>query len=700
VQTLEFAALSWPANRLGDALTALIRRAHLRSGSSHLADLVAPADSQTDAELKNWVAWAASRLGCEVSAPAMPFRELAQELAAAYPALLRFSEGSYLAIVTGGRGKLSVLTPHGEIRQVSARDLAAALREPAERPLRAELESTLQVIGLRVSPSKQRRTIEALLDEQASGKSFNQCWILRSQFGNGIVRLLRESKAMGNAGGLIVAHTGQYLLWIASWAVLGSLSFAGHMDRGWLLAWALLLATLIPFQLSTTWLQGLFAIGLGGYLKRRLLCGSLRLRPDEMRRGGIGSFLGQALEAESIETLSASGGIAGVLAVIELIMAAFLLGRFALVLLAWCALAVFLGWRFMRRFAGWTAKRMDMTQDLVESMVGYRTRLAQQRSEEWHIGEDLALERYQEVSQRLDGTGLWLMAAIPRGWLVAGVACLAPSIVAGNGVSTQMAILLGGILLAYGAFRKLAGSFADVAAAWVAWKRIKPLLDAASQVEVAGEIATAGTVKAGQKVMEADRLTFRYRSTGSAALRGCSTVIRSGERILLEGPSGGGKSTFASVLCGLRQPESGLLLANGLDLHILGAGKWRQMVAAAPQFHENHILTETLAFNLLMGRHWPPTPTDMKDADEVCRELGLGGLLDRMPSGLLQMIGEGGWQLSHGEKSRVYIARALLQRAALVILDESFAALDPENLKTALECTRRRADTLMVIAHP
>lgn len=263
-----------------------------------------------------------------------------------------------------------------------------------------------------------------------------------------------------------------------------------------------------------------------------------------------------------------------------------------------------------------------------------------------------------------------------------------------------MAILLGGILLAYSAFRKLAGSFADVAAAWVAWKRIRPLLDAASQVEVAGEVASAGAVKAGQKVVEADRLTFRYRSTGSAALRGCSTVIRSGERILLEGPSGGGKSTFASLLCGLREPESGLLLANGLDLHILGAGKWRQMVAAAPQFHENHILTETLAFNLLMGRQWPPTAADMKDAEEVCRELGLGGLLDRMPSGLLQMVGEGGWQLSHGEKSRVYIARALLQRAKLVILDESFAALDPENLKVALECTQRRADTLMVIAHP
>ncbi len=84
----------------------------------------------------------------------------------------------------------------------------------------------------------------------------------------------------------------------------------------------------------------------------------------------------------------------------------------------------------------------------------------------------------------------------------------------------------------------------------------------------------------------------------------------------------------------------------------------------------------------------------------MCRELGLGDLLDRMPGGILQMVGEGGWQLSHGERSRIYIARALLQQPELVILDESFAALDPESLQTALECTLKHAETLMVIAHP
>lgn len=66
----------------------------------------------------------------------------------------------------------------------------------------------------------------------------------------------------------------------------------------------------------------------------------------------------------------------------------------------------------------------------------------------------------------------------------------------------------------------------------------------------------------------------------------------------------------------------------------------------------------------------------------------------------MQVVGETGWQLSHGERSRLFVARALLQHPDLIILDESFAALDPETLAQCVECVRRRARTLMVVAHP
>ena len=143
-----------------------------------------------------------------------------------------------------------------------------------------------------------------------------------------------------------------------------------------------------------------------------------------------------------------------------------------------------------------------------------------------------------------------------------------------------------------------------------------------------------------------------------------------------------------------------MLLLHGLDRQILGLDGWRTRVVAAPQFHENHVLRGTFSYNLLMGRRWPPRPEDLEEAESICHQLGLGELLQRMPAGLSQVVGETGWQLSHGEKSRLYIARALLQGADLVILDESFATLDPQTLHDSLQCVLDRARSLLVIAHP
>ncbi|WP_394846331.1 ATP-binding cassette domain-containing protein [Pendulispora brunnea] len=65
-----------------------------------------------------------------------------------------------------------------------------------------------------------------------------------------------------------------------------------------------------------------------------------------------------------------------------------------------------------------------------------------------------------------------------------------------------------------------------------------------------------------------------------------------------------------------------------------------------------------------------------------------------------EVIYELRWCLSHGERSRVIIARALLQRAGIVLLDESFGGLDPHTLRRAVDCVNRRAETLIVVAHP
>jgi ABC-type transport system involved in cytochrome bd biosynthesis fused ATPase/permease subunit len=80
----------------------------------------------------------------------------------------------------------------------------------------------------------------------------------------------------------------------------------------------------------------------------------------------------------------------------------------------------------------------------------------------------------------------------------------------------------------------------------------------------------------------------------------------------LEGQFGGGKSTLASLLVGMRTPQSGLMFLEGLDWTTLGVEGWRRREVSAPRFHENHVLSEAFAFNLLMGSRWPPSESDRR----------------------------------------------------------------------------------------
>ena len=111
------------------------------------------------------------------------------------------------------------------------------------------------------------------------------------------------------------------------------------------------------------------------------------------------------------------------------------------------------------------------------------------------------------------------------------------------------------------------------------------------------------------------------------------------------------------------------------------------------------MLSAPLVFNLAMGRGWPPSPEDWKELQAICSELGLDPLLARMPAGLQQMVGDSGWQLSHGERARLFVARSLMQDLDLRVLDESFAALDPQTFEQVLDCVLRRTRTLVVVAH-
>ena len=708
--------VSWPMEQLGEALAGLARHSGLLAPLERAEGQAGQPAQLTATQLDGWLAAGAAQLGLEAEPVAVAYPEIGQLLRGGGPALLRLPDERgprFLALLGGGRQTITLLTPELNTRRLAISQVQAALGAPLEAPLAAEMERLLDEVGV---PERRRaRTRQAILHERLSAAPVEAGWLLRPQPGHHLGRQIRQAQLPQRLLVFVGSYSLQYFIWLLAWGVIGRGALQGRLEWGWLLAWGLLLLSLIPFRLLGTWAQGQLAIKAGAILKRRLLAGALRLLPEEIRHQGAGQFLGRVIEAEAVESLALSGGLLGAVAGIELIMAAVVLlagagglWQFGL-LLAWLALTGWLGWGYFQRRRAWTENRLSMTHDLVERMVGHRTRLAQEGPQQWHRGEDEALAGYLAHSQGLDRAAIRLTALIPRGWLALGLVGLLPAFVAGTSGPTGLALGLGGLLLAYQALHKLAPSLQHLAGAAIAWQQVRALFEAAERPQVIGSpvfalkpqaVAKDGAAAAPAKLIEAHRLAFRYRPQGQPILQNCRLQIAPGERLLLEGPSGGGKSTLAGLLTGLHRPESGLLLLHGLDRQTLGEAGWRQRVVAAPQFHENHVLTGTFAFNLLMGRQWPPRPEDVELAETICAELGLADLLQRMPAGLLQMVGETGWQLSHGERSRLYLARALLQQADLTILDESFAALDPENLARALRCVLARAEALLVIAHP
>jgi ATP-binding cassette subfamily B protein len=701
--------LAWPVTDLGKALELLARASALcpRSG----APLPSPPpriDTNRDA-LGRWVEQACRRLDLEAEPTEIAYNAVERSLCHAGPALLMLpgpNGASFLALVETGRRVAVVLGRDGRRHRVRINELEARLREGVDAPLAPMVQTLLVEAG--IAAVRRPRAGLAILRDQIGSAPIATCWLLRLRPDAPFWQHVRQALLMRHLMIFSVAYVATACVGVAAWWIVGRAALEGRFDAGTLFAWTVLLLMLVPLGLVAAWSQGVFAIGAAGLLKLRLLHGALRLEPDATRHQGVGQNLARVMESESIESLMLAAGFAALATGVDLLLTAAIfvaaslfvhLVLFLVTLLITSALA----WWYFKRLQEWTAARLNMTQDLVERMVGHRTRLAQEPSTRWHEGEDELLESYLVLSSRMDRTGL-VIAAVPRCWMMLGMLALAPSFVTAQSSPGMLAVSLGGILLSFGALGKLTSTFAYVAGAAIAWKQVKPLLEAARQPEAAGcadLVPSVSRARASQSdpLVIAKDITFRFPDRAEPALQDCSFRISHGDRVHLSGPSGSGKSTLVSLLTGLRTPESGLLLLDGLDRATLGANAWRRRVVAAPQFHENHVFNESLAFNLLMGRRWPPSPEDLELAEAVCRRLQLGDLLDRMPGGLFQLVGETGWQLSHGERSRVFMARAILQGADLALLDESFAELDPENLRHCLTEVAELSGTLVVVAH-
>ena len=207
---------------------------------------------------------------------------------------------------------------------------------------------------------------------------------------------------------------------------------------------------------------------------------------------GIGQLLGRVMESEAVEALALTGGFLALVAVVEIVLAAGVLvlgpGRafHGLVFAGWLGVVILAVLRFFRTRRHWTDLRIGLTHDMVERMVGHRTRLAQEVPEHWHDGEDEAVQRYFEASTVMDRIATFVMVGIVRGWLIVGLLGLAPAIVGGNRSPAAVAVGLGGVLLAARALDKLSGGLSYLVDAHIAWRQVSPLFQAAAEPEPVG----------------------------------------------------------------------------------------------------------------------------------------------------------------------------------------------------------------------
>ncbi|MEQ8766213.1 MAG: ABC transporter ATP-binding protein [Planctomycetota bacterium] len=691
--------LRWPIARSTELALALAERAGLHHvASTSIWEPIGCGREEVLAGLMRWV----EASGFEAEPVALSLGELDRLLDSGPPLLHIVADGQSVLGISRCQGKrLEILTPGLERVVVSRDEVREALRPAPTEDADVGLETLLEGSGL--SERRRRRALTALRDGLASHDVLSGVVLLRQSVTAPRAAIWRTSGLRRSASMLLVSQVLLIGVWVLSWGLLGEQVLEGRIDRGWLFAWGLLLCTLIVLRGCGVFASLALSWRLGTWLRRRLLRGVLKSEPSEIRHRGVGQWMGRLLETENLEASVSEGSLGTFQGLLELAAACLILSLgvtpgLPLAVLGCWALGT---WQLWRRYAArrqvWSDERLAMTDDLVEKMIGHRTRAIQERPADWHTREDARFESYHRESRRIDRLSTLIEVFVARGWLAAGLCSLAPAFVFRSGSVVDWAISLGGVLLAYRAWGHLAGGLEALANARDAWRRVEPLWRAAARPVETGEPTMRWG--SGETVLSAHEVSFAYDQAPEPVLAGASCRIAAGDRILLESASGSGKSTFAKLLNGSATPRSGLLLLQGGDRSTLGSEPWRRRVALSPQFHENHVLLESFAFNALLGRRWPPTEEDVMLLGELCEALGLGDLIDRMPSGLFQPIGETGWQLSHGEQSRLFILRALLQDADLLIVDEGFAALDPESMERALEVVKQRSKALMIIAH-
>ncbi len=252
---------------------------------------------------------------------------------------------------------------------------------------------------------------------------------------------------------------------------------------------------------------------------------------------------------------------------------------------------------------------------------------------------------------------------------------------------TMLALLLGRMLTQ---FRRMQQQMQRVAADDSAFRSLWHSIRTAEQAREA--MAAGATPTLSRDIRLAD---LRFGWNGRPLLDGLSLEIPAHALTVLGGASGAGKTTVVDLITGLLQPEGGSILVDGVALPAIDRAAWRRRIGYVAQ--DTHLLHDSVLHNVTLG----DASLSEADAWRALREAGAASFVAALADGLHSPVGEGGGRLSGGQRQRILIARALVHRPLLLILDEATRSLDPAteaDLCRTLLALRRQL-TLLAIAH-
>ncbi|MFF4411867.1 ABC transporter ATP-binding protein [Streptosporangium sp. NPDC001559] len=253
------------------------------------------------------------------------------------------------------------------------------------------------------------------------------------------------------------------------------------------------------------------------------------------------------------------------------------------------------------------------------------------------------------------------------------------------GVLVQVAYLF--TLLAF-PIRALGWVLAELPRAVVGYERVRAVLDTTGSMEY-GSATLTGEKPAGLRVQG-----LGYSYGDSAVLHEVDLDIPPGRTVALVGPTGSGKSTLAQTFVRLVDPGRGAVLIDGIDLREVARGGVSEAVALVPQ--QTFLFDDTVRGNVTLG-----LPVGDEDVWAALRLAQADGFVSALPGGLDTKVGERGTSLSGGQRQRLALARALVRRPRLLVLDDATSSVDPQVEAKILQGLRdtAQASTVVVVAY-